>query len=68
MTFAVVAVTPRSWIDHFRDQVALRQLEDRGVSSECPLCVTAYLRLQRIQHEKEERELRRPSRDCVQYD
>ena len=54
--------------EDYQAQVALRQLEDCGVPCECPLCATAYLRLQRIQHEKEERELRRPSRDYVQYD
>ena len=68
LSSAPIAVTSYSWSEHYQAQVALRQLEDCGVPCECPLCATAYLRLQRIQHEKEERELRRPSRDYVQYD
>ena len=46
----------------------MRQLEDCGVPCECPRCVSAYYRLQKIQYEKEQRDLLRPSREYVLYD
>ena len=48
--------------------IAMRQLEDCGVPCECPRCISAYCRLQSIQQEKEQRELRMPSREFVFYD
>ena len=36
----------------------MRQIEDCGVPCECSRCVSAYYQLQRIQHEKEQRDLR----------
>ena len=68
MSSVLIAVTSYSWSEHYQAQIALRQLEDCSVPCECHLCATAYLRLQRIKHENEERELRRPSLDYVQYD
>ena len=65
MSSAPIAVTSYSWSDHYQAQIALRQLEDCGVPCEFPCCISAYYRLQSIQQEKEQRELRMPSRDFV---
>ena len=65
---ALIAVTLYTWSETYQADVAMRQLEDCGVPCECPRCVSAYYRLQRIQQDKEMRELRRPSRHYVQYD
>ena len=67
-TYAVNSVTQYTWSENFQADIAMRQLEDCGVPCECPRCVSAYYRLQMIQHEKEQRDLRRPSRDYVLYD
>ena len=60
-------MTPYAWSENHQVDIAMRQLEDFGVPCDCPLCISAYYRLQRIQQEKEERDLRRPSRDFVLY-
>ena len=65
---AVNLVTTYTWSENYQADIAMRQLEECGVPCECPRCVSAYYRLQRIQYEKEKRDLRRPSRDYVLYD
>ena len=60
-------MTPYTWSENHQVDIAMRQLEDFGVPCDCPRCISAYYRLQRIQQEKEERDLRRPSRDFVLY-
>ena len=62
------SVTPYTWSENYQADIAMRQLEDCGVPCECPRCVSAYYRLQRIQYEKEQRDLLRPSREYVLYD
>ena len=67
-TFVVKLVSPYTWSENYQADIAMRQLEDCGVACECYRRVSAYYRLQRIQQEKEQRDLRRPSRDHVLYD
>ena len=67
-SFAVNRMSPYTWSENYQADIAMRQLEDCGVPCECPRCASAYYRLQRIQHEKEQRMLRRPSRDYALYD
>ena len=61
----LISVHTYTWSEKNQADIAMRQLEDCGVPCECPRCISAYYRLQRIQHEKEQRELRMPSRDFV---
>ena len=65
---ASVAVTSYTWSENYQAVIAMRQLEDCGVPCDCPRCISAYYRLQRIQQDKEERDLRRPSGGFVHYD
>ena len=63
---AVNLVTAYTWSENHQADIAMRQLE--SVEFPRPCCVSAYYRLQRIQYEKEQRDLRRSSRDYVLYD
>ena len=64
----LIAMHPYTCSEKNQADIAMRQLEDCGVPCECPRCISAYYRLQCIQQEKEQRELRMPSRDFVFYD
>ena len=64
----LITLHPYTYSEKNRADIAMRQLEDCGVPCECSRCISAYCRLQSIQQEKEQRELRMPSRDFAFYD
>ena len=64
----LITLHPYTYSEKNQADIAMRQLEDCGVPCECSRCISAYYQLQSIQQEKEQRELRIPSRYFVFYD